>query len=469
MEPTILFRRNLPSRVGASNVAVLISAFLACLLGCGGGASTAPSPKNPVDPGPTPTLASSVNHIVVMVEENRSFDSYFGKLADYWQQNGYPAQAFDGLPTNASNPAQTGSGVISSFHLRTTCTENMDPAWNNSHVDWNRTDPTSATATLDGFVSTAAAYSQNPPPVDAPGFDVNGYRAMGYYDSSDLNYYYFMASNFATSDRWFSPAMTRTQPNRLYLLAATSAGHVNPPTTPLTNNTIFGLLQSAGISWKIYETDPNTTFLGNFQPFETQYASNIAPLSEYYTDLTNGTLPSVAMVEPGYDSGTDEHPGDNVQLGAAHVADIINALMASSSWKDSVFLLTFDEAGGSYDHVAPQPAVQPDGIPPSDLNPGDICTNVTGPNCDFTYTGYRVPLIVISPFTRKNYVSHTVADYTAILKFIETRFNLPNLTHRDAAQMDMTEFFDFQNPPWTTPPTPPAQVTTKLCDETAVP
>lgn len=85
-------------------------------------------------------------------------------------------------------------------------------------------------------------------------------------------------------------------------------------------------------------------------------------------------------------------------------------------------------------------------------------------NCDFTFTGYRVPLLVVSPFTRKNFVSHTVADYTAILKFIETRYGLQSLTNRDAAQMDMTEFFDFQNPSWTTPPSPPAQNTGGLCD-----
>lgn len=90
----------------------------------------------------------------------------------------------------------------------------------------------------------------------------------------------------------------------------------------------------------------------------------------------------------------------------------------------------------------------------------------TGPNCDFVYTGFRVPLIVISPFTKKNYVSHTVADYTAIAKLIETRFGLPNLTNRDAAQMDMTEFFDFVNVPWMTPPTPPAQPTSLPCEYT---
>jgi len=113
--------------------------------------------------------------------------------------------------------------------------------------------------------------------------------------------------------------------------------------------------------------------------------------------------------------------------------------------------------------VPPQPAVSPDGIKPSDLMAGDICTNGTGPTCDFVYTGYRVPLIVISPFSKKNYVSHTVADYTAWLKLVETRFNLPSLTKRDAAQMDMTEFFDFQDVPWSTPPTPPVQPTNGAC------
>jgi phospholipase C len=113
--------------------------------------------------------------------------------------------------------------------------------------------------------------------------------------------------------------------------------------------------------------------------------------------------------------------------------------------------------------------VSPDGMPPSDLQLNDICTVNGGANCDFTFTGFRVPLIVVSPFTRKNFVSHTPADYTAILKLIETRFSLGSLTQRDAAQMDMQEFFDFNNPSWTTPPTPPDQVTNGLCDFQALP
>jgi len=200
------------------------------------------------------------------------------------------------------------------------------------------------------------------------------------------------------------------------------------------------------------------------------------PVSQYLSDVQNGTLPSVAFIDPGYDSGRDEHlglddgqPGGSVQVGAQYVSTLINSLMQSPSWQDSVFILTYDEFGGFYDHVPPQPAVSPDGIKPLDLLQGpppngpDVCVLTTGPTCDFVYTGYRVPLIVISPFAKKNYVSHTVADYTAWLRLVETRFNLPSLTKRDAAQIDMTEFFDFVNVPWSVPPTPPAQPTNGAC------
>jgi phospholipase C len=414
--------------------------------------------------GDTSATLQSVNHIVIMVQENRSFDHYFGQLPAYWQANGFPPQQFDGLPVGASNPSFDGLSTISAYHLQTECFGNLSPSWNESHVDWNRQQPTSSTPTMDGYAFTAGNYAQNSHPGEPPIADTEGVRAMGYYDGTDLNYYYFMASSFATSDRWFSPVMSRTPPNRLYLLAATSAGHAYPPATTLTNKTIFDSLDAAGVSWKIYETDPGGSYINMFEPFASQHTASVAPVSQFMTDVQGGTLPSVALIESGYSSGRDEHPNNNVQTGAAYAASLINALMSSTSWKDSIFILTFDEGGGTYDHVPPQPAVQPDGIRPSDLQPTDICSNGTQDICDFKFTGFRVPLIVISPFTKKNYVSHTVADYTAMLKLIETRFGLPALTNRDAAQMDMTEFFDFQNIPWATPPTPPAQVTTGTCD-----
>lgn len=107
--------------------------------------------------------------------------------------------------------------------------------------------------------------------------------------------------------------------------------------------------------------------------------------------------------------------------------------------------------------------MSPDGNKPSDLLPGDVCTTTTGPNCDFTYTGSRLPLIVVSPYSKKHFVNHNVADLTAILKLIEVCFNLAALTKRDAAQSSMTRFFDFNFPPWMTPPTPPAKNTSGSC------
>jgi phospholipase C len=473
--------------------------LLLALCGCTGLTnSTSTSPTGSVQ---------NLNHIVVMAQENRSFDSYFGQLPAYWAANGYPSQQFDGLPAGASNPAYTGTTTpgttnVSAFHVATECIENLSPSWDESHEDWNLQAPASSTPMMNGFVYNAAQFAvdSNAAGANPQYSDTQGLRAMGYYDDSDLNYYYFMASNFATSDRWFAPALDRTQVNRMYLFAATSQGYAYPPGTdaadnaPLTAATIFDELTQAGVSWKIYASDnicstspppdvaerasrgkvedtSNTgpcTYLTQFAKFAPPNAlpSNVVPVSQYLTDVANGTLPSVAFIEAGYLSNRDEHPstGTNVQTGAAYVESLINALMSSPSWKDSVFMLTYDEPGGLYDHVPPQPTVNPDGIAPIDLLPGDICSTPGGANCDFNYTGYRLPLIVISPFTKKNYVSHTVADYTAILKLIETRFNVPALTQRDAAQMDMTEFFDFQNVPWATPPNPPSQNTGGTCN-----
>ncbi len=515
---------------------LLLACCLTFILALNSWAADPPQASTPgsTDVGVTTTLSSQanagglnkINHIIFMFQENRSLDHYFGELRKYWAMNGYPDQSFDGLPqfnpktgppplfgpppkNPGCDPALPfpndctidGKGPnVASFHLLTQCTENTSSSWNESHADWDLGDEVGKyPATLNGFVYTAAHDAR----VDRF-YDKNGRRVMGYYTDADLNYYYFMASNFATSDRWFSAAMARTHPNRWYSIAGTSQGYVYPLGTDqrdvnlLTAPTIFQELQNAGITWKIYVNPKNSpctgppfapaclltlSYVQDFvwgQTIPTQYPQNIGTIGragdcgsspcDFQNDLQNGTLPAVAQIEPASDAGLDEHPSTSdaipsqMQQGAAYASTIINSVMTSQYWPDSAFILSYDEFGGLYDHVSPQQAPSPDGIRPQDLLKGDVCTGgVFGPTCNFIYTGYRVPLIVVSPYTKKNYVSHTPADLTAVLKLIETRFALPALTKRDAAQMDMTEFFDFQNPPWLTPPVPPAQNTSDPC------
>jgi phospholipase C len=466
---------------------------------------------------------NSLKHIIFFAQENRSLDNYFGAMREYWKANGFPDQSFDGLPQfnptsgaaplygpppaipgcNPSSPypgkcAWDPSNTVASFHMISVCNENTSPSWQEAHNDWDYTDPEgNKPAKNNGFVHTAAGDARDNN--GHPFYDTNGLRAMGYWDGTDMNYDYFIASNFAISDRFFHPVMARTELNREYLDGATSQGRALPDGSnandeaALKAQPIFEELQNAGITWKFYINPEgtgcagppynvgcllNTTDLAVFSyaaTIKSKYAANIAPISEYFSDLENGTLPQVAEIYAASDAGLDEHGSDsdahpeNVQAGARYTSTLINALMNSSSWEDSAFIFTFDESGGLYDHVSPQPMPSPDGIKPVDLPAGYICTGKTGPICDFIYTGYRIPLTVISPYAKKNYVSHTVMDSTAILKFIETRFNLPALTKRDAAQPDMTEFFDFNNPPWMSPPSPPAQNMKNPCYLTKVP
>jgi phospholipase C len=402
-----------------------------------------------------------------MLQENRSFDSYYGSLNPYRAAKGL-GNDVDGIPAGFTNPSWDGTTTIAPFHAATVCFEGLSPSWNASRRNINRYNPspTALTTPMNGFVYSAAVYAQDSD-VNSPGayVDTAGLRAMAYYTDQDLPFYYFLATQFATSDRFFSPILSRTPPNRIATFAASSLGVVNdiPVGTSFTQPTIFTLLQNAGITWKIYETSGNT-YLGYFTPFYRQYhTTNIFPISQYFTDLTNGTLPQVTFIETGVeisDSGgtsqLDEHPDANIQKGAAYVATLINGLMQSSSWKDSAFILTYDEGGGAFDHVPPQAAVIPDNIPPM-LSPTDVVDT-------YSRTGFRVPLLVISPFTKSGYVSHTVMDTTAILKFVEERFNLPTLTLRDAAQPLMDEFFDFTNVPNLTPPSNvPTQPTDGAC------
>ena len=448
-----------------------------------------------VMPSPHPTM---VNHIIFLAEENRGFDHYFGKLNDYRsaapfnlsrEVSGLPDDCSSAnsdwtVPCSAMNKSPDKNGVpttpIYAFRLKTACIEGLSPDWIAAHWDFNAFDPTSNTPAMDGFLVSAAsaalANGEN---------DTAGIRAMGFYTGDDLPYHYWLATQFATSDAWFNPAPARTQPNRYYMMGATSGGYTYPlsGSEPLIQSkTIFDLLQAAGVSWKIYTQLPSGyTYADAFAGFASRYANtgNIVvdpTFSQFIADAQSGNLPAVAFLEK---PDADEKPEatNNIQNGVNETRDLINAVMYGPSWKDSVFIFTFDEGGGLYDHVPPPTNVpSPDGIPPV-----DICTTATDSRCalaalthipppydppgDFTRYGYRVPLVVISPFTKPHYVSHVTTDYTAWLKFVEKRFNLEPLTARDgwSNTSDMSDFFDYQNSPWATPPANPPSDAAGAC------
>ncbi|MGA8530594.1 MAG: alkaline phosphatase family protein, partial [Acidobacteriaceae bacterium] len=376
-------------------------------------------------------------------------------------------------------------------------------------------------------------------------------------------YYYYMASQFALSDRWFSPVASKSVSNRLATFTGgTTQGLVKDPsqddhiTTQLNIPTIFQELDQNNVSWKLYYTDSQgfcladegTTCADNdyypatwftYFAYSHQYlyqnpshaacttgttsstavgdptgsfcidTSKIAPLTTYYTDLQNGTLPSFVFIESG--SGLDdEHPGSgqSILTGQAEVAKVINALMGSPEWSSSVFFFSYDEGGGPYDHVPPVPGHTNDFTDAADksLYPTDISSIAVNPDsynpclntnpagqptelhCDLAagdpgattgdaaqvygfaaQLGFRLPNMVISPFTRAHYVSHIPMDHTAIIKFVENRFigSSAHLTNRDAAQPNLLDFFDFTGIPWSKPPTPPApNTTTGTCQPT---
>ncbi|HWH56711.1 MAG TPA: alkaline phosphatase family protein [Terriglobales bacterium] len=387
---------------------------------------------------------ANLKHIIFFAQENRGFDDYFGMLGQYKASLGL-ANDVDGLNLNAAIP-NTQSQLVHPFHYQTVCTENLSPSWNESHADVDG-------GLMDGFMRSSTSVPST--------IDPTGTRAMGYYTQADLPYYYELAARFATSDRWFSPVLTNTIPNRFYLFTATSWGNafpVNPPSGGFTQPTIFDHLDQAGVSWRYYYQDgPSSALIQQFSTYRRD-AAKVVPISNWATDLQNpSTLPSVIFIERAGVSGLDEHPGANIQKGAADAANIINTFINSPSWPTSAFILTYDEGGGLYEHVLPGREIKPDNLAP-------ILRSTDKPG-DFNQTGFRVPLVVVSPWVKPSFVSHTTRDYTSILRLIEDTFNVAPLTLRDKNADNMMEFFDFSaGPRLLTPPPLPAQPTNGTCN-----
>ncbi len=421
----------LPARGSASRRALPIALATTCLIAAAA-CSSSNEAKTSATSDPTASI-SSIEHVVVLMQENRSFDHYFGHLKAYAPQLDVEAE-----PADASNPDPTNPDAppIAAFHQTNLCeVADLDHSWNGTHREWDG-------GAMDGFTRQNVTAT-----------DPTGSRTMGYYTEQELPFYYALYSTFAIGDRYFAPALTRTIPNRLYLLAGTSFGHVEndlpKASSEFDQRSIFNLLDEGGVSWKVYYS--NLAVANEFAYVRNEAKSHVVPLTEYFADAAAGTLPQVAFIDPQFSGGknaqNDEHPPSNVQVGEKFVADIINALFKSPTWTSSALFLTYDEHGGYYDHVAPPAAPAPDDVPPSLKN--------TDEAAGFDHYGIRVPAVVVSPFARKSFVSHVVHDHTSILRFIETRFGLPSLTARDAQSDPMLEFFDFTHPAFEQPPSLP--------------
>lgn len=405
---------------------------------------------------------SNLKHIIFFVQENRSFDNYFGMLGAYRVSLGLPNNV-DGIDPNAALPNTQGV-LVHPYHYQTVCTENLSPSWNESHNDVDG-------GKMDGFLRMTKSVPST--------IDPTGTRAMGYYTEADIPSYYDAAARFATSDRYFSPVLANTNPNRMYLFAGTSFGNatpVTPPTGGFTQKTIFELLDQAGVSWRYYYHGKlSSSFIQNFSIYKKD-AAKVVPLgtdtgntntAKWQADILDEThLPQVLFIERGGTVGLDEHPDANIQKGAYDaVNNIINPFMQSgATWANSAFILTYDEGGGLYDHVVPAREINSDSIPPN-LPSGYV-------QSDFNQSGFRVPIMVISPWARPNFVSHTTRDHSSILRLIEDTFVDPTklpagvnpwLTLRDQNADNMMEFFDFSGPQLLSAPALITQPTTGTC------
>jgi phospholipase C len=404
--------------------------------------------KAPPDPPQASGKFQKINHVIWIIQENHSFDNYFGT---------FPGA--DGFPPGTCAPEMPGSKkCIKPFHMpKDQPIFDIAHSWEAAHAAYNN-------GRMDGFV-----WAEGTP------------YTMGYYDERDIPNYWNYARHFTLCDEFFSSLMGPSFPNHIYTVAGQSGGVIDNYFTlqqleratddpdGFDFDSMVNLFEKSNVTWKSYvETRPTAGWLVEMASKEHKAAglnlmfpnpkemnlwnplpafkyirdnpklmANLVDLKEYFADLRQGTLPAVSrIVSDGQDS---EHPPEPIAQGMWHVTKIINALMESPYWKDSVVFLTWDDYGGFYDHVQP-------------------------PMIDAFGMGPRVPMIVISPYARPGYVSHATYEFGSVLKFIEERWGLGHLTLRDGAASDMSDCFNFDqkpNPPLAIPippDLPPSQI-----------
>ena len=385
-----------------------------------------PTTQSPLPPGTRPDpnqpegkdLLPDVEHVVVLMMENHSYDNYFGML------NRGEGFTLDGNGVPANQDLDASGAVVLAYHLTTTeqTANHVTQNWVSSHTQWNN-------GKMDGFAKTS------------------GREGMGYWTGADLPFYYSLAGVFPLCDRYFGSVMAQTYPNRRFLHAATAMGLVTTTLpaldeAPPKGGTIFDKLDHFAISWREYSA--GFPEIAIFPSVFVAHTDKVVGIDQFLKDAKGGTLPFFSLITP-HPNVSEENPQD-IHQGEAFSAGIIQAVMTSPNWAKTVLILTYDEHGGYYDHVPPPAAFAPDDIPPDPVK-------TKGVPGGYDRLGFRVPTVIVSPFAKPNYVSHVVHDHTSILRLMETKWNLGALTFRDANASNLLDVLDFVNPPaFLTPP-----------------
>lgn len=391
---------------------------------------------------------SAINHIVVLMLENRSFDHMLGFLyAD--SNNVSPAgQAFEGLTGKESNPGAAGAADtvfrIVPGQTNTYYQPGADPgegyAATNAQLFGNATAPTPPIATNQGFVSNYAATlaweskSKGGVLAGTVAADI-----MGMHTPQTLPVLSALARGFAVCDHWFGSAPTETLPNRAFLHAGTSQGHMDDKTKSFTAPSIYGALGKQGVSWAIYGYNAEPLTRLTFADLTNAPDGQFGQFANFQAAAANGTLASYTFLEPSWgSSGNSQHPNYDVALGEQLIHDVYYALRNGPAWNQTLLIVTYDEHGGCYDHVSP-----PTNAVPPDATPGEF-------GFDFRRFGPRVPAVLVSSWIPAGTVfrtsSATPFDHTSILKTIELRWSVPALTARDAAAPDVSGVLSLSTP-----------------------
>ncbi|MGH9126040.1 MAG: alkaline phosphatase family protein [Acidimicrobiales bacterium] len=432
-----------------------------------------------------------IEHIVLLMMENHSFDNYLGTLG---HGDGLPV-AEDGA-WGPVNELLNGEPVRP-FHLASTVQQNGVPtqSWNASHIQFDD-------GANDGFVRSIKD--------TVPGGD--GKVPMGFWTAEDLPFYAGLAKTFALADRWHCSLLGPTFPNRRFLIAGTANGLIDDAAASMMDyprtGTVFDLLDRNDINWVNYHHAGSWRVIakrllgnGGLRGARTlkllvtnrfpkalkvgldnlQFTAALYPVGlwrclrhlrharRFFIDARRGKLPPVSIVDPDFQSNSEENPYD-IRLGEKFAAEVIDAVMKGPGWEHTLLIWFYDEHGGYYDHVPPPSAVEPDDVRPrSLLHAGaplrwvlqhlglwkGLRTKDFGAG-RYDRLGFRVPAVIVSPFAKAGYVSSTVYDHTSVLKLIEEKWNLPPLTKRDAAAVAPLDMLDLKNPPFRVPPTLPA-------------